>query len=366
MTQQRIAKLLQLAAQSQLDAVAIMPGPNMQYFSGLHFHLSERPTLAIFPVKGQPTLICPTFEATKTRRSPLAWQLFTYADGQDPSEVFHAACHALQLDQKRLGIEAYKMRVLELRLLEKAAYALMCEPADALIAQLRMIKDADEIAALRRAIHITEQALDDVIDAVRAGMTERQIANLLTQALLQRGAEGLAFEPLIQSGPNAALPHATVGERVIQSGEVLLLDFGITVDGYNSDITRTFVVGQAAEEIKKIYELVKQANAAGRAAAGPGVTGQDVDRAARRVIADAGYGQHFTHRTGHGLGLEGHEPPYIVEGNMVPLEVGNTFTVEPGIYVPGLGGVRIEDDLLIMASGAESLTTYDRELRVIG
>jgi Xaa-Pro aminopeptidase len=125
-------------------------------------------------------------------------------------------------------------------------------------------------------------------------------------------------------------------------------------------------VGQAAEEIKKIYELVKQANAAGRAAAGPGVTGQDVDRAARKVIVDAGYGQHFTHRTGHGLGLEGHEPPYIVEGNMVPLEVGNTFTVEPGIYVPGLGGVRIEDDLLITASGAESLTTYDRELRVIG
>ena len=366
MTQQRLAKLLQLAAQSQLDAVAIMPGPNMQYFSGLHFHLSERPTLAIFPLTGQPALICPAFEATKTQRSPIAWQLFTYVDGQEPQEVFHAACHALQLDQSRLGVEAYKMRVLELRLLEKAAYAIKCEPADALIAQLRMIKDADEIAAMRRAIEITEQALDDVLDAVRVGMTERQIANLLTQALLQRGAEGLAFEPLIQSGPNAALPHATAGERVIQSGEVLLLDFGITSDGYNSDITRTFVIGEPAAEIKKIYELVKHANAAGRAAARPGATGQDIDRAARKVIADAGYGQYFTHRTGHGLGLEGHEPPYMVEGNTIPLEVGNTFTVEPGIYVPGLGGVRIEDDVLITENGAESLTTYDRELRVIG
>jgi Xaa-Pro aminopeptidase len=338
----------------------------MQYFSGLHFHLSERPTLALFPVKGQPALICPAFEATKTQRSPFAWQLFTYVDGQDPLEAFHAVCHALQLDQKRLGVEIYKMLVLELRLLEKAAYAVKCEAADGLIAQLRMIKDANEIAAMRRAIQITEQALDDVIDAVRAGMTERQIANILTQALLQRGAEGLAFEPLIQSGPNAALPHATAGERVVQSGEVLLLDFGITLDGYNSDITRTFVIGQPAAEIKKIYELVQQANAAGRAAARPGAAGQDVDRAARKVIVDAGYGQYFTHRTGHGLGLEGHEPPYMVEGNMVPLEVGNTFTVEPGIYVPGLGGVRIEDDLLITASGAESLTTYDRELRVIG
>jgi Xaa-Pro dipeptidase len=366
MTQQRIAKMLQLAAQAGLNAVAIMPGPNMPYFTGLHFHLSERPTLAIFPVEGQPTLICPAFEATKTQRSPSAWQLFTYVDGQDPQEIFHAASHALQLDRKRLGIEAYTMRVLELRLLEKAASGVKCEPADALISQLRAIKDADEIAAMRRAVQITEQALDDVIDAVRAGMTERQIANLLTQALLQRGAEGLAFDPLVQSGPNTALPHATAGERVIQSGEVLLLDFGVTVDGYSSDITRTFVVGPAREEIQKIYELVKQANAAGRAAAKPGVSGQDVDRAARKVIEDAGYGQYFTHRTGHGLGLEGHEPPYIVEGNAVPLEAGNTFTIEPGIYVPGLGGVRIEDDVLVTENGAESLTTYDRELRIIG
>src|SRR5512143_171251 len=135
MTHHRIAQLLQLAAQSHLNAVAIMPGPNMQYFTGLHFHLSERPTLAIFPVTGQPTLICPAFEATKTQRTATAWQLFTYVDGQDPLEAFHAACHALQLDQKQLGIEAYKLRVLELRLLEKAAYAVTCESADALIAQ---------------------------------------------------------------------------------------------------------------------------------------------------------------------------------------------------------------------------------------
>jgi Xaa-Pro dipeptidase len=197
-------------------------------------------------------------------------------------------------------------------------------------------------------------------------MTEHQMANLLTQALLQRGAEGLAFEPLIQSGPNAALPHATPGERVIQAGEVLLLDFGVTFDGYNSDITRTFVVGQPTAEIQKIYQLVQQANAAGRAAARPGATGQDVDRAARQVIVEAGYREYFTHRTGHGLGREGHEPPYIVEGNTTPLAAGNTFTIEPGIYVPGLGGVRIEDDVLITDNGAESLTTYDRELRIIG
>jgi Xaa-Pro dipeptidase len=367
MTEQRIAKLLKLASRNHFDAIAIMPGPNMQYFTGLHFHLSERPAVALFPVKGQPALICPAFEATKTQRSPIAWQLFTYVDGQDPREAFQAACRALQLDRSRLGLEAYKMRVLELRLFEQAVSAITCEAADHLIAQLRMIKDANEIVPMRRAVAITEQALDEVIKVVRVGMTEHAVATELTLALLHGGAEALAFDPLIQSGPNTALPHVSASERVIQAGDMLLLDFGITIDGYNSDITRTFAVGQPpSAEFQKIYETVKQANAAGRATAKPGVSGQDVDRATRQVIVDAGYGVYFTHRTGHGLGLEGHEPPYMVEGNAVPLEAGNTFTIEPGIYVPGLGGVRIEDDMLITANSAESLTTYDRELRVIG
>lgn len=367
MTLKRITQLTQLARQSTFDCVAIMPGPNMRYFTGLNFHLSERPTVALFPTEGgKPALICPAFEASKTGRSPIDWQVFTYIDGQDPLEAFQVASQALSLSNTKIGVEAYKLRVLELRLMESAAPNARFEAVDALIATLRMIKDKDEIALMRRAIEITEQALDDVLDVVHIGLTERQVANELMVALMRRGAETLAFEPLIQSGPNAALPHVSASERAIQSGEVLLLDFGIALDGYNSDITRTFVIGKATEEIKRIYELVKQANAAGRAAARPGATGQEVDRAARKVIADAGYGQYFTHRTGHGLGLEGHEPPYMVEGNDVPLEVGNTFTVEPGIYMPGLGGVRIEDDVLITANGAESLTTYSRELTVIG
>ena len=366
MTLNRITKLTQLARQSNFDCVAIMPGPNMQYFTGLNFHLSERPTVALFPIEGKPALICPAFEASKTGRSPIAWQVFTYIDGQDPLEAFQAASQSLSLSHARIGVEAYRMRVLELRLMESSAPNARFDAVDSLIAALRMIKDQDEIALMRHAIEITEQALDDVLDVIRVGLTERQIANELMVALMRRGAETLAFEPLIQSGPNAALPHVAAGDRVIQSGDVLLLDFGVTIEGYTSDITRTFVIGTANEEIKKIYELVKHANAAGRAAARPGATGQEVDRAARRVIADAGYGQYFTHRTGHGLGLEGHEPPYMVEGNDVPLEVGNTFTVEPGIYVPGLGGVRIEDDVLITDNGAVSLTTYNRELTVIG
>lgn len=365
MTIQRIAKLTALAAQHGLAGVAIMPGANMQYFTGLSFHLSERPTLALFPRSGPPALILPAFEASKTARSPLDWRTFTYSDGQDPLDAFQVASETLGLSGARIGVEALKMRVRELRLLQAAAPGVVGEDADDLIAALRMIKDQAEIATMRRAIQITEQALDDVCDVLRAGLTERQVANELLMALLQRGAAAIAFEPLIQSGPNAALPHLSSTERVIQSGEGLLLDFGITVDGYTSDITRTFAIGAPTAEFKRIYDVVKQANAAGRAAAKPGATGQDVDRATRRVIVEAGYGQYFTHRTGHGLGLEGHEPPYMVEGNAAPLMAGNTFTIEPGIYLPGVGGVRIEDDLLMTTDGAESLTTYDRELRVI-
>lgn len=365
MTSSRLTHLLQLAAQHDLAAIAIMPGPNMLYLSGLHFHQSERPALLLLPVNGPPALICPAFEATKTQRSLVALQLFTYVDGQDPAEAFHAAIDALRLGHARIGVEAYRLRWLELRLLEQSSAGLTCAPADHLIAELRTIKDADEVAAMRRAIAITEQALAETVKVIRVGMSEREVANELTLALLRGGSEALAFEPLVQSGPNSALPHALAGERVLQPGEMLLLDFGITLAGYNSDITRTFGIGQPGAEIARIYEVVKQANAAGRAAARPGATGEEVDRAARRVIAEAGYGAYFTHRTGHGLGLEGHEPPYMVEGNAVPLVVGNTFTIEPGIYVPGLGGVRIEDDLLITPDGAESLTTYDRELQII-
>jgi Xaa-Pro dipeptidase len=367
MSLQRINKLTQLAAQAKFDCITITPGPNMHYFTGLSYHQSERPITVFFPAAGgKPTIVVPAFEASKTEGSPLDWQVFTYKDGQEPSKAYQAAAKALGLDGQSVGVEALKMRVLELRLLEASAPHAKFDPCEAIIAQLRMHKDADEIAAMRKAVAITENALAHVLEMIKPGMTERQVGAELTLALLRGGAESLSFEPLIQSGPNSALPHYVVGDRVIHRGDILLLDFGVTVDGYASDITRTYVIGEASDEIKKIYDLVKRANEAGRLAGKPGASGQDVDRAARKVIEDGGYGKYFTHRTGHGLGLEGHEPPYMVEGNAVPLEVGNTYTVEPGIYVPGLGGVRIEDDMLITPNGSESLTAFPREMQVIG
>ncbi len=368
MSLQRIERLKEVARAEGFDCIAVMPGANMVYLTGLHFHLMERPTLALIPLAGRPALVLGALEATKPAAAPLPidWQLFTFADGSDPALAYNAAAQALNLAGKRIGVEALAMRVRELRLIEAAAPGARIADADHIFSRLRMVKDASEIAAMRRAVRITEDALHRVLDSFKVGMTEKAIASELLIDLLKGGAEKLPFEPIVVAGPNSALPHATAGDRPVQHGDLLLFDFGVTVDGYASDLTRTFAVGEADDEFRRIYDLVLRANEAGRRTAGPGVPGQVIDRAARKVIVDGGYGEYFTHRTGHGLGMDGHEPPYVVEGNTTPFAVGNVVTIEPGIYLPGKGGVRIEDDVVITADGAQSLTTFPRELMTIG
>jgi Xaa-Pro dipeptidase len=253
------------------------------------------------------------------------------------------------------------MRVLEARLFEQHAPGSRLVPAGDVLAELRSCKDEHELEQMRRAIAITEAALRSTMDQVSAGMTERAVAALLKIEMLEAGAEGMSFAPLVVAGPNAASPHAGPSDRPIQPGETIVVDCGVTVGGYMADITRTFAIGPLEPELARVYEVVRAANQAGRAAAGPGVPAEQVDRAARAVIEAAGYGAYFTHRTGHGLGLEVHEPPYIVAGNERLLEAGMTFTVEPGIYLPGRGGVRIEDDVVVTPDGAESLTSFTRD-----
>jgi Xaa-Pro dipeptidase len=260
-----------------------------------------------------------------------------------------------------IGVESLRMRLLEMQLLERYGPGCRFVPAEEVLAEQRLRKDERELEHMRRAIAVTEAALRLTVRQIRAGMTEREIASLLMVEILQAGGEGMAFSPIVVVGPNAASPHATPSDRPVQPGETVVIDCGATVEGYAADITRTFAIGTLEPDLARVYEVVRAANAAGRAAAGPGVPAEEVDRAARSVIDEAGYSEHFIHRTGHGLGLETHEPPYIVAGNERPLEPGMTFTVEPGIYLPGRGGVRIEDDVLVTADGAESLTTFPRE-----
>jgi Xaa-Pro dipeptidase len=365
----RLNRLRAALAAANLDCAAAIAGPNLYYLTGLSFHLSERPTVGFFPVSGDPVLVAGSLEELKiTGGAPYPVRHFVYADADGPGAAFREAALALKLGKSRLGVEGRRMRVMELHLLEESFANPTVEPAEEIFAALRMTKDEMEIGYMRQAVQIAERALAATLPKIRAGMTEREVAAELVVQTLRAGSDAdLPFAPIVASGTNAALPHAFVTDRVIQPGDLLTLDWGAATRGYFADLTRTFAVGGEIDpELKKIYELVKSANAAGKAAARPGVTCASVDAAARKVIADGGYGEFFTHRVGHGLGLEGHEDPSMHGRNEMPLEAGMTFTVEPGIYLPGKGGVRIEDDVVVTANGCESLSTYPRELQIIG
>jgi Xaa-Pro dipeptidase len=360
----RLERLHDQLAQRGLDCLALVPGANLFYLTGLQFHLSERPIVAFFPLDEPPAIVLPELESVKLEGETFPdLEAFTYTDEEGYTGAFQQACAALELADSIVGVEAFHMRVAELRLLERYAPGSQLQSADECVAAMRLIKEAGEIEATRRAIAISEQALRETLPLLHTGMTERQIAGELEAATRRLGAEGDAFTPIVLSGPNSASPHAHGGDRALAAGDLLLFDFGVTVAGYASDITRTFCAGQPDPELARVYEVVRQANAAALAAARPGVACKDIDRAARDVIAAAGYGEFFIHRTGHGLGLEGHEPPYIVAGNAQRLAPGMLFTIEPGVYLPGKGGVRIEDDVLVTAGGAESLTTFPREMQ---
>ncbi len=363
----RIQRLVEQMGTHGVDCVALMPGANLSYLAGVSFRLSERPTLAFFAPHAAPVAVVPSFDVERFTAGSREgeWQLFPWSDTAGPAPALAAAARALGLAGKALGIEEGVMRVAELRLLEAAAPNAHLVRADALLANLRIRKDASELANMRRAVGIVEGALAALLAEVGVGMSEQTVARTLMTELTRRGAEAMAFEPIVLSGPNSSIPHGAPGDRTLSAGDLLLLDFGVMIEGYACDITRTVAIGAIDPELRGVYEVVKRANEAGRAAAQPGREVQQIDRAARQVIVAAGYGQYFKRRTGHGLGLDVHEPPYVQEGNTLVLEPGMTLTVEPGINLPGRGGVRIEDDLVITSSGGESLTTFDRELRIL-
>lgn len=366
MNNQRLTRLFALLQAQELDALALMPGPNLKYLTGLHFHLMERPILAFFTAEGRAAIVLPELETGSLAGSSLE----TYSYSEEPSEwdgAFRRAVQALGLSAKRIGVEPRAMRLLEFRYLEQAASNAVFPDASTLVAELRLRKDAQEVAAIRRAVAIAQTALQATLPLVRPGVSERDLAaELLTQLLRSGSQPELPFAPIVSAGPNAANPHATPTDRPLQVGDLLVIDWGASADGYISDLTRTFAVGEPGEEEKRLYEAVRAANEAARAVLKPGVTCAQVDQAARRVIEQAGYGRYFIHRTGHGIGLEAHEPPYLRAENPQALEAGMTFTIEPGVYLPGRNGARIEDNLVVTDEGAECLSDLPRTLQVVG
>jgi Xaa-Pro dipeptidase len=368
MLARRLTRIQSALQGASLNALVLNPGPTMIYASGLAFHMMERPVVFVIPAEGPPALILPEFERTKGEDCPLAPVLFTYTE--DPASrhaTFEAASRQLGLPGRRLGVEPLRMRVFELRLLEAAAPGAQFLSAEDLITGLRVAKDAAEIETMRRAVLAAEAAFRATVPLIKLGMTERELASELTVQLLRAGSDSeLPFPPIVASGPNSALPHGVPTDRRLERGDFLIIDWGATVEGYISDLTRTLALEPVDSELARVHAVVLEANQAGRSAARPDVACAEIDRAARQVIDAAGYGPQFTHRTGHGIGMEAHEPPYIRGDNLELLAPGMTFTVEPGIYLEGRGGVRIEDNIVITPDGAPSLSTLDRSLKVIG
>jgi len=359
---QRHERLFAEMERAGFDALAIVPGANAAYLTGIDFTTRLRLSMVLVSRRGA-ALIVPAMEARRAAAvATLPLQSFPWVDGADPRQALRAAGAALGLRGARVGIEPTVMRVFELHALEAAIDGITCADATGTLMALRSAKDADELAAMREAVAIIEATLQQVLAELAPGQTERAIAERW-DALIRAAGSVPAFETAVAAGAHGASPHHTSGDRALQRGDLVVLDGGAVVRGYVSDITRTVAIGPIDDEARAVYAAVEQANLAGRqAAALPEASGDSVDRAARAVIDAAGYGPAFLHRTGHGIGREIHEPPFIVAGSTAPLPVGATFTVEPGVYLAGRFGVRIEDDLVRTADGAASLTTFPRGL----
>lgn len=368
MSASRLTSLIQHMQAQNFRAVAVNAGPTLSYLTGLHFHLMERPVVMVFCPEHEPTIILPELECAKLERLQMPVRVFAYGENPDNwAATFAGGLEALGLSGQKVGVEPRQLRLLEYEYLRGACGTAHFIDGSGIFAALRIKKDVEEIGCMRKAVKIAEDALTATLASVKIGTTENDIAGELFLQLIRHGSDPvLPFPPIVAAGPNGANPHSQPSTRALQAGDLLIVDWGAGYGGYVSDLTRTFAVGEVDPLAEKIHKTVQQANSAGRAAGRPGVACAAVDLAARRVIEEAGFGANFTHRTGHGIGIECHEDPYIRGDNQQLLETGMAYTIEPGIYLPGINGVRIEDDVVVTENGSESLSTMSRELRVIG
>ena len=367
MNSDRMKRLQEVMEKHEFEIVALNPGPTLYYLTGLSFHLMERPVVLFVQQNGPSTIVLPELEEVRLADSDLDIQIFSYDENpSSQEEAFRKASQSLGSGTSHIAVEPLRLRYFELEIMQRVvAEWVICSGEDAL-AELRLVKGSEEVELMEKATTIAETAVQETLPHMHGDMTEREIASLLTINLLRTGSEPeLPFNPIVASGPNSALPHATPTDRKLKQGDLLLLDWGARHGGYISDLTRTYALGKVDDELKEIHSIVLRANEAGRGAIAPGIPCSKVDGDARSVIDAAGYGDHFIHRTGHGIGLETHEPPYIREDNERTLIKSMTFTVERGIYLPGKGGVRIEDDIVVTEDGGRSLSTLPRELEVI-
>jgi Xaa-Pro dipeptidase len=354
---ERQEKLRAAARARGLDVLFVTPCTNLAYSANLAIGQSERLTALLLFADGPAILITPNFEEANHRRDAVIDDVKTWKEDEDP-----IALTARLLEGKStLGIEGSTRYETVVKL--GRLFSGKVEDATPLFDALRRVKSPEEQALIRAAGDRTTRAITATHRRMRKGMTEQQVANILDEEFKKLDVRGGG---LVQFGPSSAFPHGAPVERTLSRGDFVLIDAGCKVRGYNSDVTRTVSFGSPTDEMRKVYQTVERAQTAGITALHAGAIPEEVDRAARKVIEDAGYGEFFTHRLGHGLGMDGHESPYLVRGNRAPLVAGNVVTVEPGIYMPGKFGVRIEDDYAVREKDAEGLSSRDLEMQIFG
>ncbi|MFH9727224.1 aminopeptidase P family protein [Streptomyces sp. NPDC017254] len=345
----RMARATESAAAAGLAGVIVAPGPDLVYLTGYRpTAITERLTFLVLAVGQEPVLVVPTLEAPDAERATgaAALTLRDWTDGKDPYAVTAPLLDA----DGRFGVSdnAWAMHLLGLqKALPETSYVSLTEA----LPMLRGVKDAHELARIAAAGAAADRAYGEILKVRFAGRKETDVAADLAALLMRFGHSQVDFT-VVGSGPNGANPHHEAGDRVIGHGDMVVLDFGGLKHGYGSDTTRTVHVGEPTDEERRVHDLVREAQQAGFEAVRPGVACQDVDRAARKVITDAGYGEYFIHRTGHGIGVTTHEPPYMIEGEELPIVPGMCFSIEPGVYLPGRFGVRIEDIVTATEDGA--------------
>jgi Xaa-Pro aminopeptidase len=358
----RRARLRERMADAGVDLVAVSPSANMHYLLGYHSHPDERPCYLLLTEQGE-AMLMPELNASQAREF-VSLPMETYTDAEGPVAALQRLAEQLAFTQARQLLVDETMRadfaVLLLEQLPQAELGVTTE----ILGGMRMQKDAEEIEVLRTNARQADQVMEAAFAAIEPGITEAQLADVVRAAFAGAGADGTNFA-IIGAGPNGAYPHHATSKRAVQRDEPVLLDIGGNMNAYNSDLTRMAFVGTPDDEYLRIHSIVEDAVQAALDVVRPGVRARQVDEAARQVIADAGYGDYFTHRVGHGIGLTGHEPPYLTGTNDHVLDEGMTFSVEPGIYLPGQFGVRLEEIVTVTSSGVEVFSGLGRDVRRI-
>jgi Xaa-Pro aminopeptidase len=350
------------AREAGLTGLLVAPGPDLLYFAGyMPVAITERITLLVIPAEGDPAMIVPILERPDAEESPGGGvvSMHDWTDGSDPYE---ATAKLLDPNGRyAISDSAWAMHLLGLQQrLPQTGYV----SVTAALPMLRAVKNEDEIERLAAAGAAADACFEEMLGVRFAGRRESEIAADLAARLRDHGHSQVDFT-VIGSGPNGANPHHEMSERVIEEGDMVVMDFGGLLDGYGSDTTRTVHVGEPTDEEREVFEIVRRAQQAGYEAVRPGIACQEIDRAARKVISDAGYGEYFIHRVGHGIGLTTHEPPYMVEGEEHLIEPGMCFSIEPGIYLPDRFGVRIEDIVVATEDGGRRLNNTTREMQIV-